>query len=73
MRAVYAFAHPIAGGAGTELVVRMKHLGVAMVAKRTAIGRFRISLTSAIEPALEAPVGIPEIALRDESLEAVAA
>ena len=64
LRAVYAFAQPVAASSGTEIVVRMKHLGVAMVAKRTAIGRFRLSLTSAEEPQLEAPVGIPEVVSR---------
>ena len=73
VRAVYPFALPLAGGVGTEIVVRMKHLGVAMVAKRTAIGRFRLSLTTKSEPELEAPVGVPEIALSDENPEAVTA
>jgi len=44
-----------------------------MVAKRTAIGRFRLSLTTKTEPELEAPVGVPEIALSDENPEALTA
>ena len=63
--AVVRFTQPIAGGPGTELVVRMKHLGLAMVAGRTAIGRFRLSLTTDKTVPLEAPVGMPEIAFWD--------
>lgn len=73
VRAVFPFTRPLEGGPGTELVVRMKHLGVAMVAKRTAIGRFRISLTTKPEPELEAPVGVPELALDENRPGVVAA
>jgi hypothetical protein len=72
-RAVFPFARPLDGGVGTELVLRMKHLGAAMVANRTAIGRFRVSLTSAPEPRLDAPVGVPELAFDSRSSEVVSA
>lgn len=72
-RGVFPFAQPLDGGTGTELVIRLKQLGVAMVAKRTAIGRFRISLTTSSTPRLDAPVGVPELALKSRRPDVVAA
>ncbi len=46
VKAVLRFARPVEGGPGAELTVRMRHLGLAMVAGHTAIGRFRLSLTT---------------------------
>ncbi|MCH8830041.1 MAG: DUF1553 domain-containing protein, partial [Planctomycetes bacterium] len=48
--AVFTFAQPIAAGPGTVITVRLRHESKF---KRHTIGRFRLSLTTALKPALD--------------------
>src|SRR5438874_13814524 len=54
--AVFTFDHPLPGGPGTVLVVRMRH--ESQYAQHN-IGRFRLSLTSAAKPVLSGKSGLP--------------
>ncbi len=60
IKAVFAFDKPIRGGRGTQIRVKLKHMGGAMF-DRTAFGRVRLSLTTAAAPSLAADDAAPEL------------
>jgi mono/diheme cytochrome c family protein len=55
--AMFVFARPLAGGAGTTLSVQLQH---SSIYPQHNIGRFRLDLTGADRPALGDKAGLPD-------------